>query len=122
MWFSRRRMLDRTPNETFDEYRHEGPDAGGAQLPVDVSHPTLEVCPRDPLHWVTQLEVCDDLGDLVLGAGFVPLDGRPRFTLRGRPNRWRRRCEELSASGMSVTALDGSTFSIARWNAPTPIC
>jgi hypothetical protein len=70
----RQRLLDRAPNETLDNYRDEGTDAGRVELPVCTSYPSLEVRSGDPFGRVTPLQAPGDLSDLVIGAGFIRLD------------------------------------------------
>jgi hypothetical protein len=61
-----RRLLDRAPHETFNEDGDEGLDAGGAELAVEASYPTLKVRSGDLFARVPRLKSADDRGDLLV--------------------------------------------------------
>jgi hypothetical protein len=60
------RLVDRTSHETLNEDCYEASDAGGVELAVDVTYPTLELSSRDPFAGVPLPEPADDLGDLLV--------------------------------------------------------
>ena len=60
------RLVDRTSHETLYEDSHKASDAGGVELAVDVTYPTLELSSGDPFARVPLLKPVDDLGDLLV--------------------------------------------------------
>jgi hypothetical protein len=65
-WCADGRLLDRAPYETLHEDGNEGPDAGGAELAVEASDPTLEFSLGDLFVRVPLLNSADDFRDLLV--------------------------------------------------------
>jgi hypothetical protein len=84
-----RRLLDRVPHETFNEDGDEGLDAGGAELAVEASYPTLKVRSGDLFVRVPRLKSADDRGYLLVVRRLDLRYVRPRAAERG----WRWRAE-----------------------------
>jgi hypothetical protein len=59
-------LLDRAPYEALNEDGDERPDAGGAELAVEATDPTLKVSLRNLFAWVPLLKSADDFRDLLV--------------------------------------------------------
>jgi hypothetical protein len=65
-WCADGRFLDRAPYETLNEDGDEGPDAGGAELAVEASDPTLKFSSGELIVGVALPNSADDLRDLLV--------------------------------------------------------